>query len=62
VNKELALNDETLVQENSFLKFNEVIQKDMKEIKTELIRIMKQKIRKRSSLFLTSVEFKTRFC
>ncbi len=33
----------------------------MKEIKIELIRIMKQKIRKRSSLFLTSVEFKTRF-
>ncbi len=60
-NKELVLNDETLVQENSFLKFNEIIQKDMKEIKTEFIKTMKWKIRKRSSLSLISVEFKTRF-
>ncbi len=60
-NKELVLNDETLVQENSFLKFNEIIQENMKEIKIKLIRIMKQKIRKRNSLFLISVESKTRF-
>jgi len=33
----------------------------MKEIKTELIRTMKRKIRKRSSLSFISVEFKTRF-
>ncbi len=33
----------------------------MKEIKTKLIRTMKWKIRKRSSLFLTSVESKTKF-
>jgi len=33
----------------------------MKEIKIKLIRIMKRKIKKRSSLFLISVESKTRF-
>lgn len=33
----------------------------MKEIKTELIKTMKWKIRKRSSLFLISVEFRTKF-
>ncbi len=60
-NKKLVLDDKTLVQENNSLKFNEIIQEDMKEIKTEFIRIMKWKIRKRSSLSLISVESKTRF-
>ncbi len=58
--KELVLGDEALVQEDSSLKFNGVIQEDMEGIKAGLIRTMKRKIRKRSPLSLTPAGPKTR--
>ncbi len=43
-NKKLILDDEVLIQKDSFIRFHEVIKEDMKKIEAELIRTKKQKI------------------
>jgi len=43
-NKKLILDDEVLIQKDSFIRFHEVIKEDMKKIEAELIKTKKQKI------------------